>query len=288
MKKTLMSILTLLLVFSLFGCKEKSEYEELYEKDEDSFLEENAVRYGTLEEANEAIGVNLVIPEIMGKAKETYSIVDDKIAQYKCLLAGVEFSLRGAKTSLTSDISGILINEKAPFTSSTEEEYAEDQTYKAVRFIINDNQYVVIAKDEAKMDKETFNVIVEQIKEAINNETSNNTSNGIEGTYMDEVSQRATAEVSTGEDSNLVLKVEWPSSASELDRWTLTINNNNETIEILSGQHEKVNYDEEGNETSTENISEENFGAIEYKEGKIYWTTSINDEETNLIFSKTN
>ena len=279
--RKLLTIVLMILLVSLFGCdKEKKEYEELYDRDKNSFLEDNAVSYDNLEEINETIGVNLVIPEIMGKAKDTFSIVDGKVAQYKCLLAGTEFTLRGAKLSLNENISGVLINNEVPFSNNNDKEYKEDSIYKACRFVVNDNQYVVVVKDEGKMDKETFDYVFNQIYEAIVNKESNS----MIGLY-DEESEKAIAELVNNNDE-LSFIVTWPSSTSEIDRWTLVIDYANDSINILSGKHEKFNYDDNKNETIVSTVDDEDFGSLEYKDNIFYWHVLINGEETSLTFSK--
>lgn len=276
MKKSLIIILMIMLILCFTGCKkEENSFDGIYEKEAEDLLSDDAVVYYSLDEINEKIGCNIVEPGIMGRSMETYSIVGDTIAQYKCVLAGCEFTIRASKSQ--DDISGIKINDEVPFVG---DDYAEDATTKAFRFFIDDMQYVIVTVDNGDLDKDTFMIVCNEVKDLCSNNSSS-----FAGTYVDSMSQRASATVLENEDSTYTITIEYPNSSSDSIVWDINASLNDNELSINSCSQSTVSYNEAG-EAVTDNVTEVALKPFILSENGFSCTLNVPSGEIELNFER--
>lgn len=263
MKKSLIIIFMIFMMICICGCEEKNEYTEIYEKDPSEFIEEGANTYNSLAEINEAIGCNIVEPSVMGKSMELYSVKDDT-AIYQCLLAGCEFTIKASKNVLT----------------------AED-TLLSRDFMVNEFHYLITVPKDGAMGEDVFDYICDDVKTSIETAASstNNSNSLLIGSYMDEISQRATAEVIDNGDGTLSFNIEWADSASETNKWNIVFTEG-DILEITTCTYQKVSFDDAGVETILEE-SEVDGCTLKLVDNKINCGLIFNGDTLNFSFVKT-
>lgn len=262
MKKSLIIALIAIMMVCLCGCQEKNEYKEIYEKDPSEFIEEGAETYSSLDEVNQAIGSSIVAPSVMGKSMELFSVKDDT-AIYQCLLAGCELSIKASKNTLTAD-----------------------DTFLGKNFVVGDFNYLVTVPKDGAMGEDVFDYVCDDIKTSIESYVANQNNPGsfLVGTYMDEVSERATAEVLDNGDGTLSLTIDWADSASVSNRWNV-IFTYGDTLDVSTCTYQKVSFDDTGVETVLEEYIAEDF-TLFIVDDKINCNLTFNGEEIRFSFAK--
>ena len=185
--------------------------------------------YETLEEINEIALMNLTHPAVMGVTDEKFYIIESGeyiIAEYDFTLNGYEYCFRAC--GLFDDISGVYIDGDTAFANAEGEgiQYAEGEGMKLARWLTIDGQYVLIVNDNGEMAQDTFESICEELKDIVDPALSEAELeiyySFFEGSYYDEVSERAVMEVVANGSESLTMIVYWADSAFETYVWTMT------------------------------------------------------------------
>ena len=94
----------------------------------------------------------------------------------------------------------------------------------------------------------------------------------LEGTWVDETSQRASMEITAGDNGQYDVEISWGSSATESTVWTFGGEFNREEgfLYYKSGRKIIETTDEEGN-TSEEVKYEDGSGALVFEDGAMLW-----------------
>ncbi len=243
------------------------------------------IEYDSIEEINTIIGVNLMHPAVMGVTDESFSVINNAIAQYVCEINGMEWTFRGACIT-DEDISG-MYSEHNEFTPNRDFGLYTNEFYLE-RFFDDDRQYTIVIKDpvspdgEVFMNEETFMNICMEFASI----QKQHTDDPLVGDYQDTVSQRASACVERHGDVYNI-SVNWSDSALELNCWTMydAVREDGK----LSYRGEEIShstYDAEGNETSSDMTMSNNLGWFEIKDGMLYWTGAAQEECRACVFEK--
>lgn len=302
MKKTFAIILALIMILGLCACGSTEKGITLpattlpeapsVPEDVQAGIASPITEYASLDEINSIMGSRLSTPGVAGAEDVCYLIIDCgdySIAEYQFKVNGNLFSERcAAAAGPDIDISGVWTDGGTVFEDSKggELEFAASDEYKCARWFTVDGQYVLTLK-EGNMDMDTFRGITEEFVQAANPNQLDNEGMyaSMQGTYMDSYSQRATARVSSLGDS-VEIVVSWANSASEYQAWTIharfsedgLLSYNDELLELVS-------YNEKGEESGREVLSENGEGWFEYTEdGKLLWTGSSDENCRNCVF----
>lgn len=302
MKKTFAIILALIMILGLCACgstggsvpakPEADTPQEDPAKEVSAGMASPITEYASLDEINSIMGSRLSTPGVAGAEDVCYLIIDCddySIAEYQFKVNGNLFSERcAAAAGPDIDISGVWTDGGTVFEDSEggELEFASSDEYKCARWFTVDGQYVLTLK-EGNMDMDTFMGITEEFVQAANPNQLDNEGMyaSMQGTYMDSYSQRATARVSSLGDT-VEIVVSWANSASEYQAWTIharfsedgLLSYNDELLELVS-------YNEKGEESGREVLSENGEGWFEYTEdGKLLWTGSSDENCKNCVF----
>lgn len=109
------------------------------------------------------------------------------------------------------------------------------------------------------------------------------------GDYMDKISERAGAMITSGpEGDNVEIVVSWAASATETSQWTMHAEMNDDNQLVYSDcVYKIISYDEEGNE-SVETVYSEGEGYLEFtEEGELAWTGAQDEDCRACIFVQT-
>lgn len=212
MKKLLNLLLVLVLCLTISGCEEKE-------------VENPVIKYETLEAANIKAGVTLVKPAVSGVKDDYIGIVDNNTAVYRFILNGYEYYERGCRNT-SIDMSGLFTDKGGLFDDYLDEKecYGEAEGYKAIRFILGKTQYIFGVLDEGKMDKESFYKQYQEIRNQIIYDSSTSDGRSYVGTWIDTISQRATATITLGDVNTFKIVIHWASSANTYDEFVINTN----------------------------------------------------------------
>ena len=178
----------------------------------------------SLEALNEATDLNLQLPAVMGVTDQAYRLLsadDLLIAEVDFAVNGQAFTLRGSP-SFDQDISGIYLEDGTTAFQGLENEgetFVITEDVKAARWMDINGQYVLMADDPAAIDEETFSLMAEEL---MNLTKAFQPVVLPEGTYDDETSGRAHAEVKALGNDTYALEIHWADYAFEDYVWTMT------------------------------------------------------------------
>ena len=165
MKRILIGLCIFGLCFNVSACGKKAEEKDIEttavaiaETTEPITAEAGGVpnpvvEYDSLEAINEAAGVNLMRPSVMGVSEERFSVINNTIAQYICNINGMEWTFRGACVT-EEDISGIY-DERNVFTPNEDSGLYANEFYLD-RFFDGDRQYTIVAEYPVSEDGENL------------------------------------------------------------------------------------------------------------------------------------
>jgi len=104
------------------------------------------------------------------------------------------------------------------------------------------------------------------------------------GQYSDEVSGRATAEVTESEDGNSILiKVNWGSGANDMVAWTMSATFDGEKLNYTDCKCIEMIFNEDGTETDKE-LFANGSGYFQWEDGKMSWTGSPEESCKECVF----
>ncbi|MDO4940073.1 MAG: hypothetical protein Q4E33_00075 [Erysipelotrichaceae bacterium] len=278
MKNILKVVLVSMMCLCLFACSNTVEPED----ETISGMSNPMVVYDSLEEINEKVGVKLSIPQDMVTEKESYQIINDEIAEYDFTDEGYQFALRGAKKN--DDISGIYINSKMAYDKD-DLGFVEDENFKAYRFFVEENQYVLTVKDNGEISEDDFDIICNSIENEIYKNESCEDTIALIGNYQDSYTQRASATIELAGRDKVLLTITWPNSVEEYEEWGAVSSCSSNKIRYDSLVHKVIVTDAEGNSDVSTNIVEED-GFFVIKDGKLYWTGANDETKANCVFEK--
>ena len=243
------------------------------------------VEYGSLEEINAIVGVELMHPGVMGVTNERFSVIGGTVAQYACEINGREWTFRAAYVT-DADISGMYYeyNEFTPgedFTLYTNAFYLE-------RFFDGDRQYTIVAEEpvsadgDVYLDEETFMDICMEF-ESIQKQHMDDP---LVGDYQNPADERMILYVERQGD-RYALSVNLNVSDREFKCWTMTdAEKDGDRITYKGEEIGEYTYDEEGNETSSNVTAANNIGYFEIRDGRLYWTGAAEEECRTAVFEK--
>ena len=178
----------------------------------------------SLEALNEAAELNLQLPAVMGVTGQAYRLLsteDQLIAEVDFEVNGQAFTLRGSP-SFDRDISGIYLDDGTTAFQGQESEGESiviTDTVKAARWMDINGQYVLIAGDPAAIDEETFGAMADELMDLTK---AFQPVVLPDGTYDDETSGRAHAEVKALGNDTYAIEIHWADSAFVDYVWTMT------------------------------------------------------------------
>ncbi|MBQ0036806.1 MAG: hypothetical protein KBT35_07820 [Firmicutes bacterium] len=278
MKSIFKVLLIVMMSLCLFACSNTTEQEEEAKAD----MINPMVVYDSLDEINKKVGVKLVASRVANLESESYQIINDEIAEYDFTANDCRFIFRGAKKK--EDISGIYIDAK-PAYGNAELGLAEDDSFKAYRFFVEENQYVLSVKDDGTLSDDEFKAIYQDIEKGVMEAESCPEANALVGFYQDSYSQRATAEVEPSGRDMLSITITWPNSAEECEEWIVVAKYSGNKLRYDSLAHKRIVTDAEGNSSVSTNIIEEG-GFFVAKDGCMYWTGSNDEVTSKCVFEK--
>lgn len=128
----------------------------------------------SLDELNKSLNLSMTFLSSKDSSNPSFLIIDDEIGEFTFDLSGLTYSLRGSRT-LDKDISGKSIDNEPAFKDmELDVDYASTNTFKAVRFVLSNTQYVLIVEDNELLSKDEFlKVSAELIKTIGENSQSN-------------------------------------------------------------------------------------------------------------------
>lgn len=280
--KLLTAVLALALCFSLSVCGANAEK---VKTEESAGMPNPVVEYGTLEEINEKIGVNLLAPSDTGVSNESFSVISNSVAQYVCDFKGKEWTFRAACIT-DEDISG-MYSEYNEFVSGQDSGLYTNEFY-LFRFFDGGKQYTIVVTDPVSPDGEIIINEGEFMDVCMELECIQklHLDDPLVGDYQDTVSQRASAYVERfGEVYNI--SVNWSSSADTFNCWTMyDAVRDGDKLTYCGEEIGQYTYDEEGNETSADVTVSNNLGFFEIKDGMLYWTGAAQNECRLCVFEK--
>lgn len=240
------------------------------------------VSFDTLDEINKKTGVNLVKPGTMGVSDEAFFVVNNTLADYRFKVGGYEYTFRASK-NLGEEISGIYIDGKLAFDGEKADySFKTDETYKAIRFLVNNIQYVLSVADNGSIADMDFDAMAVELKNTIMQTTSDSEYVALAGDYQDSYSQRATAQVALGDTNLLHIQITWGSSADETDLWDVS-------GKIKDG---KIVYDKESifhyrySDGSYKELTDTAEGYFEITDKGFNWSGSGDESTQNCAFEK--
>ncbi len=289
MKKILMLILTLAMVFSFAGCGEKNEEGKI------DGLPNPMTEYSSLSEINKKYNVNLVSPGVAGVSDEKFFGIDSEqygIAQYNFVVGGYDYCFR-ATAATFDDISGIYSGDNTIFYTEAQGEPEEDMyatldDLKAARWFIGEKQYVLTVTDNGEMLEDTFKTIVDELKTRTDDRQADDLSKFV-GSYTDSVTQRAVLDITDNGDNTLRLLVTWGSSALETDQWEMNaVFTPDGALYYKDGVHRRIEFPEDQNKEETITIIEENqIGSFTaFDDGTLAWMGAAEEDCKDLMFKK--
>ena len=178
----------------------------------------------SLEVLNETLDMNLQLPGVMGITDTQYRLMttDDMImGEVRFTLNGRDYVLRGAP-EFDTDISGIYVEDGKTAFEGVESEACTILTLGAVnaaRWMDIAGQYVLFTEGDTALDEETFADMVDELM------TLTRAFQPVvlpDGTYDDEVSGRAHAEVKALGNDTYAIEIHWADSAFVDYVWTMT------------------------------------------------------------------
>ena len=257
MKKLLNLLLVLVLCLTISGC----------EKEE---IENPVVKFETLDAANIKAGVTLVKPAVAGVTDDYIGVIDNNTATYSFILNGYEYYERGCR-NISIDMSGLFTDKGGLFDEHLDEKecYGEAEGYKVFRFILGKTQYIFGVLDEGKMDLETFAQQYKEIRNQIIEASSTMDARSYLGTYIDTISQRATAVLTLSDVNTFRIVVHWASSAKEYEEFIVNCNHTELTYTDITHTSNIVNED---GTVSTEILQDCGPGEFKYENSKLIWS----------------
>lgn len=172
MKKWMAAFLAAMLVLSLAACGNSvdgSAEPTVPEVQEggtgNAGLANPWVEYDSLEEINEKVGGCLTRPGVMGVEDNYFAVLNEsEMAEYRFTLNGMEYVFRFAPAA-TEDISGVYADGGTVFGHDYpgDTETVMLDTMKLARWLNIDGQYVLIVKDDGKLEGDTFDSIVSEL-----------------------------------------------------------------------------------------------------------------------------
>lgn len=280
MKKLFIVVLVSLFMLFLVGCDQVKDMVDTNHKEDNSGfvgLANPMVSYDSLEEINKKVGVEIVSPAVMGKDKEKYFVIDNKIAEYDFNLNGKTFSVRGALI-YDEDISG-MYDENNIF-ASREDFVVYTNDYFLDRFFDGDTQYTIVVKDPDDLSEESFSNICMEFEDVMKWHSND----PIIGEYYDIVSQRATCLVER-EGSEYTILVDWGISANEYKSWFMTAKKDGNKLTYSGETITHTIFDENDNPTTDETASN-NLGYFVFEDDKLYWKQASEKNLEECIFDK--
>lgn len=234
MKKTFAFVLALITVLAFAACGQQPQSGAFeYEGDIEGIVGAPETPFGmpnpakiveSLDKLNEIGGTNFMAPSgsVTGEAFFSYEDTDYNMYEYKFEMDGIQWIERCAATF--DDISGIYNGENLIFGDSSESPaYAESADAKCYRWFHVDGQYVIVANDGGSLKKDDFLRIAEDLESRMSRSGESTGSENLEGSYADEVSQRATLEAAVS-GSKLMITVSWSDSADSTAVWDMECN----------------------------------------------------------------
>lgn len=277
MKKLFTTLLLILLTLCLAACNEKSQ----------ANIANPVVEVSSIDEINEALKTHMTSVGVMGKSDERYSIISNKVGQYDFKLNGYEYTLR-ASLDTSEDISGIYYEGNLLFANELETRnvYGETSEYKAYRFLLGNEQYVLMVKDNGELSQDNFAAAYFEFMENIINEGTSEDAKALVGNYQDSSSQRANAFVSLSGINEFSITVEWACTADEFHSWYMAAKYQDDKLVYDSITHEIAIAVENGVDGRI--LDDYGAGYFEVKDGKLLWTGSGNNQTSSCIFEKIN
>lgn len=278
MKKLLTTLLLISLSLCLVACEQKQE---------NANIANPVVSVSSIDEVNDKLGTHLVTVGVMGKENETFSVINDELGEYNFEVNGYPYTLRVSKDT-TNDISGIYVDGKTLFEGMEEFDrvYNESPEYKAFRFVLGNEQYVLMMKDNGETDGDVFYSAYNEILNHIVNDNTDQAVKDLVGSYQDKTSERATAEVSLYGVNEVEILIDWADTADSYHSWYMTGLVQGNKISYKKGVHEAGRAVENGVEA--EILSEDLEGYFEIIDGNIAWTGSGDDMTVDCVFEKIN
>ena len=295
MKRILIGLCIFELCFNVSACGKKAEEKDIEttavaiaETTEPITAEAGGVpnpvvEYGSLEEINEAAGVNLMRPAIMGVSEERFSVINNSIAQYVCSINGMEWTFRGASVT-EEDISGIY-DERNVFIPNEDSSLYANEFYLD-RFFDGDRQYTIVVDypvtedGEILLDEETFSNCCMEMKSI----QKQHMDDPLVGDYQNTEDERMVLYVERHGDK-YALSVNLSVSEREFKCWTMP--DAEKDGDRLTYKGEEIGcytYDAEGNEISSDVTVANNLGYFEIRDGMLYWTGAAEEECRTSVF----
>ena len=107
------------------------------------------------------------------------------------------------------------------------------------------------------------------------------------GSYQDEYSQRASADVELNDDrESLTMRVHWSDSAWSGVIWTMTLNKEENKFVYSDGLKEYYQFIDGEEQETYETMEENQSGYFEIKDNKLYWVGSPEDDCKECVFAK--
>lgn len=241
------------------------------------------VEYGSLEEINEEIGVNLMKPSVDDVSDEKFSVISGRIAQYVCKINGLEWTFRAACVT-EEDISGIHSehNEFVPNQDTT----CYTNEFCLTRFFDGTRQYTIAAVDpvsaegEVRIDEIEFSDICMELESI----QKMHMDDPLVGDYQEKANGAIVYVERAGDVYNV--SVNWQDS-EKFHCWTMYDAVKEDDRLTYRGEEIGVyTYDEEGNETSSDVTMANNIGYFEIKDGALYWTGAAQEACVSWVFEK--
>ena len=215
-------------------------------------MENPWVELESLEALNEATGLNLHLPGIMGITNQVYRLLDDEelpIGEVIFEVNGRQFTLRGAPV-YDVDISGVYVEGgKTAFEDYVQEGYAilTAESLYLCRWMDISGQYILTTAAEDGLDLDTFAALADELV------SLTNPFDPVvlpDGTYYDQTSERAYAMVETAGEDTYHIEIHWSDSAAEDNMWTMTgVMTEDGLLTYDDCVMTRIVYDEEGNAT---------------------------------------
>lgn len=200
MRKTILILTALVMIFSLAACGAKN----------DAGMPNPMREVASLEKLSDEGNCALIRPEGVELTDEAYYIIngEPKTAEYLFKVDGVECFLRFAEADAATDISGIYNGDGTLFADCDDSTtYIENDSLKAKRWFTVDGQYVFAAMDEGAMDWYTYDGICTQFEDMEpknwNAEVPFATYKALEGSYYNDDMSVAGAIRITGDHAGL-------------------------------------------------------------------------------------
>ncbi|MDO5435207.1 MAG: hypothetical protein Q4G19_02450 [Clostridia bacterium] len=240
----------------------------------------------SIEALNEAAGVNLHLPGVMGITDVAYRLMDTEeltIAELDFRVNGMAYMLR-ASGEMAADISGVYTDDGNTAFCGCEYEGLSVKLLddcKLARWVYTDGQYVLMVNDEGTMDAETFEAIVSEMMDI----TSSFRPAAIaEGVYYDPVSGRAYAEVTAAGDNVYAIRIHWADSAVEDNVWTMTASVGEDgLLSYYDCVLKHVVTAEDGTDAESEADAAAE-GWFEIADGKLLWTGADDESCRACVF----